>query len=397
MLDSIIKRLWRQLSGEDIWTYAPIVVVMLALSLIYSILLQSHPNNRQFLRIVFCFLATLALALFCGLRHMSVGTDTERYYHMIGDEFSISVEQVIDNFLPNRLENQDAQQIPRDVVFYIISDQMRMLGLSEYGVFCVYALFYVGVAGWLIYRYSVSPVVAFFTFMALGVYVFGFTGLRQAIAMGWTMLAYPFIQRRKLLFFTFFVLVGMLFHKSALVFFPAYFIVHRRIRLSFVLILCAVAFYLFSHANNLSSYIVQYLGSLDDRVEGYFGSADEELNRSFSTCIIRFVIFFLFIIVCGRKVFTKEETIWVNMLFIGAIFELFSIKGWAGMPRLGLYYSGYTMLLMPNLIERAKHYIPLPYAITVATFAALASLYFMKVISVFGPYHFNWYGWINVG
>ncbi|MBR5005584.1 MAG: EpsG family protein, partial [Clostridia bacterium] len=69
--------------------------------------------------------------------------------------------------------------------------------------------------------YSVNPIIAFFGFLALGVYIFDFTGLRQAIAMGWAMLAYPFIQKRQFLFFTFFVLVGMLFHKSAVIFFPA--------------------------------------------------------------------------------------------------------------------------------------------------------------------------------
>ena len=51
---------------------------------------------------------------------------------------------------------------------------------------------------------------------------------------------------------------------------------------------------------------------------------------------------------------------------------------------------------MPKLIEEAKRYIPFPYAFTVGAFAAVAALYFMKVISIYGPYHFNWQGWVDV-
>ena len=76
---------------------------------------------------------------------------------------------------------------------------------------------------------------------------------------------------------------------------------------------------------------------------------------------------------------------------------MYTLQGWGGMTRLGLYYRAFSFLLVPKLIEESKHYIPLPYSVTVAAFAALASLYFMKSISLYGPYHFNWQGWLNVG
>ena len=404
MLQGILERAYRQFSSEHIWSYSPVVIALIVVSLVYAIVLQFRENRAPLLRILYCAIATLCLALFCGLRHQSVGTDTERYYFMIGQEFNVTFSQILDNYMPNRAENREVEELPRDVVFYTVTDQLRLCGLSEYGVFCFYALFYVGVAGWLIYKYSDSPIVSFFAFMALGSYMFNFTGLRQSIALGWVMLAYPFIQKRNFLFFTFFVLVAMLFHKSAIVFFPAYFFIRIEVRAFRLLILAAVVVFVFYKARFVGDFIVKTFGGLDSRVEGYFGE-QRDWERSPTNCMIRFTILFLFYAVCmisrgGRKntgyIFTPEETILINLLLIGTIFEMYSLQGWGGMTRLGLYYRAFSFLLLPKLVNETKRFIPIPHSFTVAAFVILASLYFMKVISIFGPYHFNWEGWIGV-
>ncbi|MCR5359102.1 MAG: EpsG family protein [Thermoguttaceae bacterium] len=403
MFQGILLRAWRQLDNGVLWTYSWVVIALIVVSLVYAIVLQFRENRAPLLRILYCAIATLCLALFCGLRHQSVGTDTERYYFMIGQEFNVTFNQILDNYLPNRAENREVEELPRDVVFYTFSDQLRLCGLTEYGIFCFYALFYVGVAGWLIYKYSDSPIVSYFAFIALGTYIFNFTGLRQSIAIGWVMLAYPFIQKRNFLFFTFFVLVGMLFHKSAVVFFPAYFFGRIEVRVSRLLILAAVVVFIFYKARFVGDFIVKTFGDLDERVESYFGE-QREWERSAMNCTIRFTIYFLYLFVCmatrGRRgtkhIFTEEETILMNLLLIGTIFEMFSLQGWGGMTRLGLYYRAFSFLLVPKLIDETKRYIPIPYTFTVAAFAVLASLYFMKVISIYGPYHFNWEGWIGV-
>ena len=403
MFQGILIRAWRQLDNGVLWTYSWVVIALIAASLVYAVVLQVRENRAPLLRILYCAIATICLALFCGFRHQSVGTDTERYYFMIGQEFNVTFNQILDNYMPSRAENREVEELPRDVVFYTVTDQLRLCGLSEYGVFCFYAIFYVGVTGWLIYRYSDSPIVSFFAFIALGTYIFNFTGLRQSIAIGWVMLAYPYIQKRNFLFFTFFVLVAMLFHKSAIVFFPAYFFGRIELNIPRLLILAAIVVLIFYRARFVGDFIVRTFGDLDERVEGYFGE-QKEWERSAMNCTIRFTIFFLYLFVCmatrGRRgvkhIFTEEETILMNLLLIGTIFEMFSLQGWGGMTRLGLYYRAFSFLLVPKLINETKRYIPVPHSFTVAAFVVLASLYFMKVISIYGPYRFNWEGWIGV-
>ena len=404
MFQGILERAARQFSGANIWTYSPVVIALIVASLVYAIVLQTRRDRTPLLRILYCLVATLSLALFCGLRHQSVGTDSERYYYMIGSEFNVTFNQILDNYMPGRAENREVEELPRDVVFYAVTDQLRMCGLSEYGVFCFYALFYVGAVGWLIYRYSDNPIVSFFAFMALGSYIFYFTGIRQSIAAGWCMFAYPFIQKRKFLFFVFFVLVAMLFHKSAVIFIPAYFVCRTEVRISRLLILAAIVLFITYRGRFVGDFIVRTFGRLDERVEGYFGE-QKDWERSAASCTIRYSILLLYYVVCmvsrgGFKragyVFTSEETILINLLLIGTIFEMFSLQGWAGMTRLGLYYRAFSFLLIPKLIEEAKRYIPLPHSFTVGIFVAVASLYFMKAISIFGPYHFNWQGWVDV-
>ena len=216
----------------------------------------SPTNNRQFLRIVFCFLATLPWHFLRVTPH--VGRDGYRTGYHDGDEFSISVEQVIDNFLPNRLETKCPTDSP-DVVF--TSSPIRCAcSLSEYGVFAFTPCFTwgCGVAHLPLFRLTCGCLLYFY---GTG-FILWFHRLTQAIAMGWTMLAYPFIQRKTL--FTFFVL-GDAVSQVGTGLFRAYF-THRRIGLSFVLILCAVAFISFPMPT-ICPVIVQYLGKFDDRVE----------------------------------------------------------------------------------------------------------------------------------
>lgn len=396
MFKQVLIRTLHQIDQPEMYTYLFPVIFLLVLGLFYEIAIRRQPNNAAMYRLIFCFLATVGLAFFCGLRSEKVGTDSQGYKNIFETDHHVTPQRIFESLMPSTVTNIEVGRLPRDATFYFISDQLQFSGLSAYSIFCIYALFYVGVTGWLILRYSSDPLVSFFGFIAFGIYIFGFTGIRQSVAMGWTMLAFPYIEKKKFLYFLFFTMIAILFHKSAVLFLPAYFLCRQKFTMKW-LIIAAVAFVILRVESPLiSRLIVRYFGETDQRIQGYFGE-DSSVFRTYTTSAIRLFFLLLYLFLRGRQPFTLRESILVKMLIVGTMMEALAVGGSSGLPRMALYYSAYITLFLPGISDRISFRQPIFRSLVLLLFFFLCSLYFMRVISRFGPYHFNWYGWVQVG
>lgn len=67
-----------------------------------------------------------------------------------------------------------------------------------------------------------------YLFGTLGLYKFMFTGVRQCLAMCICLWSFKFIKKRKLILFIILVALAFTFHKSAILFIPAYFLYNRK-------------------------------------------------------------------------------------------------------------------------------------------------------------------------
>lgn len=180
---------------------------------IYSLIFNAIPQNtytRKKVKSVFIFLITLQLIIILALRHSSVGYDLNTYINFFR---AVSVDPGY-HIVNHRFE------IGYKILNYIIS----LISGNEQAFVAIISVITLIPIGVIIYRYSKMPFLSYIVLISFNYYAFLFSGLRQGIAYSLVLLSYIFIKESKPFKFIVLVLLTSLFHKSALIFLPAYFI-----------------------------------------------------------------------------------------------------------------------------------------------------------------------------
>ena len=188
-------------------------------------------------RKIFILLSFFILAAVAAFRDYSVGDDTLAYSLNF-----ITISQ-FDSLL-DLFDNVDNER------GYLISQWIiSKVGLEFRFVLILSSVLYIGAVSKLIYKYSTNPLMSYLIFMALGLYLFSFTALRQSIAMAICMIAYLYSLEYKRFKFVLLVLLASAFHISALIFMPSYFIGKLKFNFKNIsfMISMAILFYLFSN------------------------------------------------------------------------------------------------------------------------------------------------------
>jgi F0F1-type ATP synthase membrane subunit c/vacuolar-type H+-ATPase subunit K len=117
------------------------------------------------------------------------------------------------------------------------------LSNGEFQVFLVIsAIFIEVVVAYLIYKYSPLPWLSFLVWNCMGFYCFGFSAIKQSIAMGLIMIAFVGIMEEKPKQFALFTILAGFVHTPALIFLPAYFLSKQKFNLrTLILYLCGAA------------------------------------------------------------------------------------------------------------------------------------------------------------
>src|SRR5690606_29647801 len=198
------------------------------------------------------FLVGLLLILFAGLRHFSVGADTEVYvWHFF------SVNSIEDAWRTTEVGyytlNYLAANIYRDYSVLFILTALIVVSC------------YMAVLVRLVKRYET----AIFLFVALGFYTFFFNGARQGLAASLCFLAMPALLERKPRQYFLIISVAFLFHHAALVALPLYYLAKPYVRWRQILLICCGVF-IFS--TFLSVFVKLAAQFVDD---GYASYAEE--------------------------------------------------------------------------------------------------------------------------
>lgn len=114
--------------------------------------------------------------------------------------------------------------------------------------------------GKFINRYAPTKIYAVYFYYTMGLFAFSLAGLRQVLAMSICLLAFEAIRKKKLFPFITIVGVAFLFHKTAIIFLPAYFIAHLQWKWKNLLIVM-LSIGVFSVVyRNLYIYIASWIG-----------------------------------------------------------------------------------------------------------------------------------------
>ena len=157
-------------------------------------------------------LLSVALITLTTLRSVNTGLDTPNYYNSF--TFDLASIGFSDLFTGVRGE----------VGYKFLAFIFHSLGLGFHWVTLFEALVYVIPVVYIVHKYSRNPYYSLFMFVAYDYYLFSMSALRQTIAMGFVLIAFEMIVRKKAALFFLFIAIAIFFHFTAVVALPIYFL-----------------------------------------------------------------------------------------------------------------------------------------------------------------------------
>lgn len=140
----------------------------------------------------------------------------------------------------------------------------------------------------VVYRYSPAPWFSYLVWNCMSFYIFGFSAIKQALAMAFVMLSFVGIAEKKLGFYLTMMALAGAIHMPALVFLPAYWLAQMKVKPNIILlyVILGIAVYVFK--NQFLAFIRSFYYE-DDEV---FVHSGEIGNRMIM--ILGFTLFGLF-------------------------------------------------------------------------------------------------------
>ena len=346
------------------------IFIYIAFVVIYLIT-KTKENDKRLIQTILCF---LLLWLIQGLRHSSVGIDSATSYIPYFESISVSWDSLFD--FNDSFANFE--------IGYIVFNKLFKFFISTNPQLFILACSFISIApiAWVIYKYSPNIIFSFWVFSSFQVYYFGFSGIRQAIAIGICTLAYNFIVQKKIPAFIALVLLASTFHTSAILFLPAYWIYHKlnmspKMLVVYIISIVVLVFTVKSVATTLVSIL---FGG-----ERYMSAINDSTVPSYNLLIL-FILILVSTYVSQNKDLTKLKTF---VLMTVAFQTLGIIAPYA--TRIGYYYFVFFSLAIPYAIETSN--LNNKGAIRVAVAIMLAFFFFyvngdgyLDVI----PYKFFW-------
>lgn len=291
----------------------------------------SEINKRKKSNIVFIVVALISLILVSGCRY-KVGTDyttyLEIYVYNGGDEINFQGGEVGFDILVKLL--------------YRISTNPQLL-------FFVTAVFTNIAMVWFIKKYSVKFSLSMYLYITTFLYYNTMNGLRQYIASAILISGYKYILNGNFKKYFIFIAIAYLFHSSATIMIPIFFIVrgktYSKIN-AIVLIIFALAFVFYSRFVNV---LFSFMG---DSKYGYYGEIMGDTSNGAN--VIRIIVWILPVALIllyrkrALKVGGKNLEIELNLCMIGMLFMFLAYRH-VFYARFCMYFDVYYLLLIPRI------------------------------------------------
>ena len=122
----------------------------------------------------------------------------------------------------------------------------------------------------MVYRYSPAPWMSYLLWNCMAFYIFGFSAMKQSLAMAFTMLSFVGIANRNLKYYLVCMAIAGAIHMPSLVFLPAYWFCRLKIKPWTLVIYVMMGFALFTFKNQFIQFISSFYYE-DDEIFVYSG------------------------------------------------------------------------------------------------------------------------------
>lgn len=355
--------------------------LVISLAIFYSSGFASgglEKRRKSYIAIVSFF-----LILFSGLRSWDVGlhSDTAHYNYIFETVKRTSWNEIIQNVV---------QFNGKDPFYNLFQKSFQVLtGSYQLYLLLVALLIFSSFAGF-IYKNTTQIRHAAIAFLFYIGYFYGFyslTGTRQVLATAFLIWSFEFIKSRKLIPFIFLNIIAGMFHLSAFVFLPMYFIANLK-RHKLIISLAVLGFPLFFYLKNqLAVFFVSFFG-----VEERFGIYAEQYERGGSLVLtILFILLGIISLIYIKRIISINPKAgrFYNMYALSLFFyPLQWVNPSAG--RISMYFALSLLILIPFILDAIggnnRQLRQLIYIITSILFIFLT----LFTLGVGIPYSFFW-------
>lgn len=322
---------------HPIFTILFIIIILFSFWEVYS--------NSETKNIYAVWFVALCLILLSGMRG-NVGADYPVYRSFYSYYFpTIEYSQIYDRML----FRQSALDI--EWMYVLLNRFVFAFGGPFQSFTLVSAIITIGIKMRVYYQNSVYPIFTALLFFIPGFFIADSGHMRQALGMTMCMLSYQFIKERKLWWFLLCLYVAYGFHKSAIIFLPAYWLVMVPMNSSriFYVIMISVILSPF-HIYDLFS---SFLGSLNlqdvsNGYNGYIGYEDKASSFMDGTMILNSLLLIAYDRSACKKIWYYEYL--RNIVLTGVcLYFIFRDNPVFSTRLVGVYIS-FTCLIVPNII-----------------------------------------------
>lgn len=279
--------------------------------------------NYKYTKLYFLVISSFMIFLLT-FRHDFVGTDTQNYRWLYEAFGNMSFEMAFQHI--------------KDVGFIFFFQSASKLGFSFRSVLFLQSLFYISAITYIIKKYSKIPALSYWFFITMGYFIFS-TTMRQAIAMSITLLSYDLIKRKKMWSFILCIIIASLFHLTAIVFLPAYWIDKFKYNRKTLLLIISIIAIVFIFREKISIFMLSYANSAytSTNTGGYF--------------LILFLVGLLALgIIYKMRFLIDGNNKLLFFMIAGALALLPIAKVNPAVFRIANYYQVFIILYIPNLI-----------------------------------------------
>lgn len=312
-------------------------------------------KTRQLLLMIMGFIG-LIIILVAGLR-TDTGTDWFNYKYYF-----------------STIENIPFMRSAMEPGYEILVRSFKLVFGQDYTPFLLFfATCIVTITYFFLYKYSPFPIFSIFLLMSYSMVGSGF-GVRQDLAICFSLIAFTFIEQRQVYKFLGIMLLAATIHNSALAFVPAYWIYTFKWNALYVVICVTILVVAVAFSDKILNLFGTVIASR--KIQLYMEEGMEKVDNSYMALIkgLSGRLFFLTILIWFVKYRGEENELFNGifnlyvfgiMLFI--IFSPISII----FGRLARYYDIYQIVLIPLAYRDASRLFKIAIFLFVTSFSAL--------------------------
>lgn len=217
-----------------------IYLYVVAATLIFGVLLPQNGPQRKY----YIILMTLIHTFICAFRYQHLTGDLMKYHAMFN------------TFASHGWFSNDIIAEGRNTGFQMLMKLVNELTNGDFQVLLiVIAVITHVILAYIVYRYSPAPWFSYLMWNCMSLYIFGFSGIKQALAMSFVMLSFVGIAERRPKYFAGCMILAGLIHMPSLIFLPAYWLAQRRVDHRTVLLYFAMGVLLYVFKNQFVDFI----------------------------------------------------------------------------------------------------------------------------------------------